>query len=730
MPEELAKAYNAAEVEGKIYKLWEESGYFNPDNLPGERTVPFSVAMPPPNATGTLHLGHALEYSLQDAVIRYHRMKGEKTLWVPGTDHAAIATNTKVEKILIKEEGKNRHDIGRQEFVNKVEDFVEASRGTMQKQIRQIGASADWSREAFTFDEKRNLAVRTAFKRMFDAGLIYRGYRVINWDPKGQTSVSDDEVVHKPDKGKFYTFKYSADFPIEISTTRPETKVGDTAVAVHPEDKRYAQYVGKEYDLNFAGAKLHIKVIADPEVDPEFGTGAVGVTPAHSLVDADMAQRHNLPMIQVIDEYARMTDQAGPLVAGKKTKEAREIVINWLKENGLLSKEEEIELNISLADRSGGTIEPLPKLQWFVAVNKEFVIPHSKIEGIKSGSKTTLKEIMRKTVANGQIKILPEREEKKYFNWIENLRDWNISRQLWYGHRIPVWFRNKDIYCDVEAPVGKGWEQDPDTLDTWFSSALWTFSTLGWPDEKAADLLEYHPTSFMNPGYEIIFFWVARMILMSGFILGDIPFKLVYLHGILRDVQGRKFSKSLDNGVDPLAVINQFGADSLRMSMIVGIGPGNDSNFDPNKVKAYKHFGNKLWNISRFVLINLPKSGDVLSADLTEIDQTILSDFKKMVGGITKQLDEYKFYLAAEDIYHYIWHTFADKTIEESKTRLNGDDQKAKASAQRMLLEILIASLKLLHPFMPFITEEIYGKIPPSVGGPDKKMLMVEAWPL
>lgn len=721
---ELPKNYNPQETEEKIYKLWEESGYFNPDNLPGERTKPFTVAIPPPNATGTLHLGHALEYSLQDAIIRFRRMKGESVLWVPGTDHAAIATNTKVEKLLIKNLGKNRHDIGRDAFVEKVEEFVAQSRGVMQKQIRQIGASVDWSREAFTFDEPRNLAVRTAFKKMYDAGLIYRGFRVINWDPKGQTSVSDDEVEHRTEKGILYTFKYSADFPISISTTRPETKVGDTAVAVHPDDSRYKEYVGKEYSVDFAGTKINLRIIADSAIDPEFGTGAVGVTPAHSLTDAEIAQRHSLPMIQVINEFARMTDTAGPLVAGQKTKEARETVVNWLKENGLLEKEDSTELNISVADRSGGIIEPLPKLQWFVDVNKKFTIPKSSINGILSGSETTLKEIMIKSVQGGQINIMPDRFEKIYFNWINNLRDWNISRQLWYGHRIPVWYKGDEIYCDVNPPEGPDWEQDPDTLDTWFSSSLWTFSILGWPDEKSADLIKFHPTQFMNPGYEIIFFWVARMILASGFLLGEPPFETVYLHGMLRDTKGRKFSKSLDNGVDPIDVINQFGADALRMSLLVGIGPGNDANFDTGKVKGYKHFANKIWNIARFVLLNISDDLDT-QTPLTAEDQKLLTDLDTQVKDWTQDMDNYRFYLATEKIYHYVWHTFADKIIEESKTKLASEDPTVKASAQKMLLEILTTSLKLLHPFMPFITEEIYSKLPI----PDKKLLLIESWP-
>ncbi|MBI2064151.1 MAG: valine--tRNA ligase, partial [Candidatus Yanofskybacteria bacterium] len=677
---ELPKAYNPKEVEDKIYQLWEESGFFNPDKLPGKRKEIFSVALPPPNATGTLHLGHALEYSIQDAIVRYHRMKGEKTLWVPGTDHAAIATNTKVEKILIKEEGKNRHDIGREAFVKKVEDFVAESRGTMQKQLRQMGASLDWDREAFTMDAERDLAVRTAFKRMYDAGLIYRGYRVINWDPKGQTSVSDDEVKHQPEKGTLYTFRYSKDFPIEIASTRPETKVGDTAVAVHPSDKRYQKYIGKEYDVEFAGTKLHIKIVADEAIDPEFGTGAVGVTPAHSITDSEIAQRHGLPMVQVINEYARMTDAAGSLVEGKKTKEARSVVTQWLKDNNLLSKEEATEINVSVADRSGGSIEPLPKLQWFVAVNKEFTITRSSITDIESDSKTTLKEIMEKSVENGQIEIIPDRFKKTYFHWINNLRDWNISRQLWYGHRIPVWYHEpkcvpkkghegdtvkcKELVVAYEKPICEFCDakfiQDPDTLDTWFSSALWTFSTLGWPDENSPDLKTYHPTTFMNPGYEILFFWVARMILMSGFLLGEIPFKTVYLHGILRDAQGRKFSKSLDNGIEPTDVINQYGTDALRMSVLVGIAPGNDGNFGFEKVKAYKHFANKLWNIARFVLMSVPDdASDIMEARLALEDKKILAELGTFVKDITEHMENYRLYLAAEEIYHYVWHTFA-----------------------------------------------------------------------
>lgn len=716
MKDELAKSYDQSK-ESDIYKLWELSGYFNPDNLKGE---PWTIIMPPPNATGTLHVGHAYEASVQDTIIRYQRMRGKKALWLPGTDHAAIATNTKVEKILMKEEDKNRHDIGREAFVKKVEEFVEKSRGTIQMQIKKIGATPDWSREAFTMDEKRNFAVRTAFKNMFDAGLIYRGIKVINWDPKGQTAISDDEIVHKPEKGQLFFFKYSADFPIEIATSRPETKVGDVAVAVNPNDTRYTQYVGKEYDVDFAETKLHIKIIADESIDPEYGTGAVGVTPAHSLVDFDLSQKHKLPVVQVINEYGKMMDNAGKLVAGKKTKEAREIIVQWLSTNGLMHKIDFIDQNISTAERSGGVIEPLPKLQWFVDVNKTFKLPHSEIEGIKSGDEVSLKQLMKQVVNNNQIKIMPDRFAKVYFHWIDNLRDWNISRQLWYGHRIPVWYKGEEIYCGIDAPSGKDWQQDEDTLDTWFSSALWTFSTLGWP-EKTEDLKMFHPTSFMAPGYEILFFWVARMILMSTFHLGQIPFKTVYLHGIVRDIQGKKFSKSLDNGIDPVEVVDQFGADALRMALIVGVAAGNDVKYDASKVKGYRNFANKIWNASRFVFQNTTDFETDSDIKLSADDQKILDEVTTLAKDTTRLMDEYDFAHAAENLYHFFWHRFADEIIEQSKKNLEDPDKRA--STQKMLMDLLEIQLKLLHPFTPFVTEAIWQQS-------HTKLLMIEPWPV
>jgi valyl-tRNA synthetase len=737
MNDELNKPYNPTEHEDLIYKKWEDSGFFNPDvciknGVTAKDADYFSIVLPPPNATGTLHMGHAFEDTIQDVMIRYQRMSGKKTLWVPGTDHAATATHAKVEKILQKEEGKNRHDIGKEEFVKRIEKFVEESRGTILKQLRKMGSSLDWSREAFTLDDKRNLVVKTIFKNMYDDGLIYRGYRVVNWDPKGQTTISDDEVEYEERKAIMYTFKYSDDFPIAISTTRPETKVGDTAVAVHPNDERYKKFVGQTFEVsNFAGEKLSIKIVADESVDPEFGTGALGVTPAHSQIDWEIAQRNNLPLKPVINEYARMSVES-PLLKDKKTTEAREIVAQWLRNQKLMIEEKEISQNISIADRSKGIVEPLPKLQWFVNVNKEFTYPFDTLSGIKKGQKVTLKKLMLSAVENKNIEMIPDRFEKVYTNWIGNLRDWCISRQIWYGHRIPVWYRStnthdesgSEVYCGIEEPKGEGWVQDEDTLDTWFSSGTWTFSTLGWP-ENTSDLKTYHPTTFMCPGYELIFFWVARMILMATYAVGQIPFKTVYFHGMVRDAKGRKFSKSLDNGIDPIDVSNQYGTDALRMALTVGIGPGNDSKFDFAKVKAYKNFANKIWNIARFVLNNTPNNPVQKPDIISEKDAEYIKEFDDLTKDITTDMENYRFYLAAEKLYHYVWHTFADKIIEESKEKLQSMDKNIVASTRYVLRYILETSLKLLHPFMPFITEKIWSLLPDS-----KNLLMVEKWPV
>ncbi len=720
MPEKFLRPYDSAATESRIYTEWEKSGLFNPDECVKQGVTkadapPYSIVLPPPNVTGRLHMGHALMLAIEDIFIRYKRMRGFRTLWVPGTDHAAIATQSVVEKKVKKEEDKSRHDLGREELLKRIETFAAESHDTIVGQLKAMGASLDWSREAFTLDETRSRAVRTVFKQMYDAGLIYRGHRIVNWDPKGQTTISDDEIVYEERPAKFYTFRYSKDFPIPIATTRPETKVGDVGVAVHPNDVRYKEFVGKEYDAIFCDVPIHIKVVADKEVDPAFGTGAVGLTPAHSHTDWDIADRHRLSQeVVVINEYAKMT-VAGRL-EGKKTSEAREAVIEWLKNEGLLEKEENIKQNIATAERTGGIVEPLPKLQWFINVNKE--IPHRG---------KTLKDLVTEAVRSGAIKIIPEYFEKTYFHWVENLRDWCISRQIWYGHRIPVWYKGEEIVVGVE-PKEAGWTQDEDTLDTWFSSGLWTFSTLGWP-ENTEDFKTFHPSDLLETGYDILPFWVMRMILMTEFALNTIPFKTVYLHGLVRDAQGRKMSKSLGNNMDPLDVAAKFGADAARMALVVGNTPGTDMRISEDKVRGYKHFANKLWNIARFVLDNTKESSPTLKGDdiFTE-DVTNLHwiEFARLSKEVTDDIDQYRVYLAAEKIYHYIWHTFADQILEESKVILAGTDEDAKRRVRYNLYSIFYGCLKLLHPFMPFITEEIWQSLPKK----DARLLMIAKWPL
>lgn len=714
MNEKFLKPYDPSESEDKIYKKWEESGYFNPDKmiedgLIDESAEKFSIVLPPPNVTGQLHMGHAAMLAIEDIMVRYQRMLGKKTLWIPGTDHAAIATQTKVEKLLEKE-GKRKHELGRENFLKEVDKFAKESHDTIVSQLKAMGSSLDWSREAFTLDEKRHKAVYTAFEKMYKDGLIYKGEKIVNWDPKAQTVVSDDEVEHEPRKAKFYTFKYDKNFPITISTTRPETKFGDTAVAVHPEDKRYKDFIGKEFEANFAGENLKIKIIADEEVDPEFGTGALGVTPAHSQIDFEMGQKNNLSVKKVINEFSKM-ETSSELVNGKKVLEARELTVNWLKENNLLEKEEDIDQNVSVSQRTGAIIEPLPKIQWFVDVNK-------KVKG------KSLKERMMGVISENKINIMPERYERVYLDWISKLHDWCISRQIWYGHRIPVWYKNDEIKVSETSP-GEDWIQDEDSLDTWFSSGLWTFSTLGWP-ENTKDLKTYHPTDILETGYDIIFFWVARMILMSTYILDEIPFKTVYMHGLIRDSQGRKMSKTLNNGIDPLEMINKYGADAVRMSFIVGVGPGNDMNMSEDKIRAYKKFTNKIWNATRFVIENTKDLEEDSLDNLTERDQNFVNEFDDFIKEVTKEMNEYKLYLASEKAYHFFWHTFADIIIEECKKSINEGTTEEKISAQKILKHLLIEQLKVLHPFIPYVTEEIWSLLPYNK---DTELLMVQNWP-
>jgi valyl-tRNA synthetase len=714
-PEKLLKPYNPQDTEQRLYKNWEESGLFNPDvciekGYTAKDAEPFSIVLPPPNVTGTLHTGHALMLVIEDIMTRYARMQGKRTLWLPGTDHAAIATQSKVEKILEKEEGKRKTDLGREEFLKRVEKFAQESHDTIVGQARRMGASLDWSREAFTLDEKRSFAVRTAFKTMFDEGLIYRGHRIVNWDPKGQTVISDDEIVYKEENTKFYYLKYG---PFTIGTARPETKFGDKYVVMHPDDTRYSQHNhGDKITVEWINGPIEATIIKDSMIDMEFGTGVMTITPWHSVADFELAEKHKLDKEQIIDKYGKLLPVAGEF-AGIKIKDAREKIIEKLQQKGLVEKVEDYTHNIATAERTDAVIEPQVMNQWFINVNKP----------IASHNGKTLKDLMLEPVKDGKIKIVPEQFERVYMHWITNLRDWCISRQIWYGHRIPVWYKGEEIFCGVEAPEGDGWTQDEDSLDTWFSSGLWTFSTLGWP-EITEDFKTYHPTAVLETGYDILPFWVARMILMSTYLLNDIPFKTVYFHGLVRDEKGRKMSKSLGNIVDPITLIDKHGTDALRMAMIVGVGPGNDSNLGEDKIKAYSKFANKLWNITRFVLENTQEIDRENLPAFDAEDQQTADELDALLKEITGEMNEYKFYLVAEKLYHYSWHTFADVIIERSKTKIT--ENRNSDSAQRILVEILPKLLRALHPFMPFVTEELWSLIPEGQKG---RMLMVETWP-
>ncbi len=742
---ELPKAYNPKEVEDGIYKMWEESGYFTPENLPGDRREPFVVALPPPNVTGVLHLGHALENSIMDIEVRFQRMLGKKALLIPGTDHAAVATQARVEKNLIQS-GKYKHpreELGREKLLEIIREFAEKSKSTILSQMKKMGTSYDWSRLVYTFDEPRSKAVHELFIRMYHDGLIYRGFRTVNWSVKGQSTCSDDELEYVERSTKLFTFTYTKEFPIAISTTRPETKLGDTAVAVHPEDARYQQYIGKTFTVDVGASKpLKIRVIADQEVDPSFGTGALGVTPAHSQIDHEMYAKRKgtaeeIGFVQVIGSDGMMTAEAGQGYAGLSVEEARAKFVDRLRSEGLLQNEEEITQNVGTSDRFGDVVEVIPMEQWFIAVNKE--IP---------GRGKTLKDLMREAVTTGhkgderqKITIMPERFRDSYLRWIDHLRDWCISRQIWWGHRIPVYYRkqenpkseirnpkqSEDIYVGIEKPEGDGWEQDPDTLDTWFSSGAWTFSSLGWP-EQTDDLKNYHPTTWMQMGYEILFFWMARMILMSTYALDQIPFKDVYIHGMLRDEQGRKFSKSLGNGIDPIEACDKFGTDALRLSLVIGIAPGNDSKFSEERVEHYKHFINKLWNITRLVMGSVEQldvQGEPIPATLA--DKRILSNLNTLIQTVTKALSGYQFSQAAEALYEFTWHEFADWYLEIAKVQMQ--NEKLKEGTQKIMAHCLVTLLKLWHPFIPFVTEHIYQFFATSYKLQATSLLMVAEWP-
>lgn len=736
---QIDKAYNHHN-EGKLYEQWEKQGYFRPElNMSKDTNYdrkkdgkPFVVVIPPPNVTGKLHVGHALGDTIEDIACRYHRLCGQPTLWLPGMDHAGIATQAVVEKMLRKK-GVKRHELGREKFVDEVWKWKEEYGGIIISQIRRLGASCDWSRERFTLDEGLNRSVNEAFKRLYDKGLIYRGEYIVNWCPKCQTAIADDEVEHIEQSAKLYFFRYDKDFPITIATTRPETKLGDTGVAVNPKDPRYIKYIGKTYTVDIDGVKREIKVFADRSIDMKFGTGAVGVTPAHSAADWRMAEENNLSIIKIIDEFGRMTDKTGKY-QGLKTKQASEQLLAYLQKNNLLEKIEQIDNNLSVCYRCQSAIEPLPSKQWFVKM-------------------APLAKRAKEAVKNGQIKIMPKRFEKVYFHWLDNIRDWCISRQLWWGHRIPVWYRKPEtlttsekqhsqdnIYVGTTPPADiDNWQQDTDVLDTWFSSSLWPFSTFGWPD-KTQDLSYFYPTTVLETAYDILFFWVARMIMMGLELTDQPPFETVYLHGIVRDEQHRKMSKSLGNVLEPVELIDKYGADALRMGLVVGSSPGQDLAVSDNKIKAYRNFSNKIWNASRFVMLRISAGDlqtgtmgaesitdlDIDSNHLSASDKDILSQHDTMIAEVTNKLDELKFSQAGEIIYEYFWHTFCDKYIESAKIQL--EDDKTKENTKKILIKILSESLIVLHPFTPFVTEAvwqnlvaIYPKLPSSI--------MLASWP-
>ena len=728
IPEIFLKPYNPADHEDNLYKMWEDSGYFNPDTCIADGVTEadaetFSIVLPPPNVTGTLHMGHAAMLAVEDILVRYNRMCGKRTLWIPGTDSAALATQNKVEGIIYKEEKKRRDDIGREELLKRIDAFAEESKDTIIGQTKKMGSSMDWSRYAFTLDEPRYVAVMEAFIRMYNDGLIYRGARSVNWDPAMQTTVSDDEVDYVEQASPFYYFKYG---PFTIGTVRPETKFGDKYVVMHPDDERYKEYThGQEIEVEWINGPVTATIIKDEAVDPEMGSGAMTITPWHSEVDLEIAERHGLDKEQIIDERGILLPIAGEF-AGLHIKKARAAIIDKMQAKGLVEKvDEKYTHKIATNSRGGGVIEPQIKEQWFVNVNKEFVLEKSEIPGVASGDTVTLKKLMIAAVEHNGISILPERFNRIYYNWINNLHDWCISRQIWYGHRVPAWFKDGEVRVQVSSP-GDGWEQDPDTLDTWFSSGLWTMSTLGWP-EKTADFETYHPTSVLETGHDILFFWVARMILMTTYLTGTVPFKHVYLHGLVKDEKGKKMSKSVGNIIDPLDMIEKYGADSTRLSLVIGAAPGNDMPLSEDKIRAYKKFANKIWNISRFVLTNIADLDQTANPVLSSRDTEILTGLKQAVDEVTADIHKYNLYLAGEKAYHYIWHELADNVLEESKDILNGTDTAARHARQVVLAECLTTALKLLHPFMPFVTEAIWQELPTHLK--DKEILMVSKWP-
>ena len=711
MNRELAKTYDPGEVEDRIYRFWMEKGYFHAKRDP--RKKPYTIVIPPPNITGQLHMGHALDETLQDILIRWRRMQGYSALWVPGTDHASIATEAKIVEQMRKE-GLTKEDIGREAFLKRAWEWKKKYGGRIVEQLKKLGSSCDWERERFTLDEGCSKAVREVFVRLYEKGLIYRGKRIINWCPHCRTSISDAEVEFAERDGFFWHIRYpfkDGGGSLEIATTRPETMLGDTAVAVHPDDERYRKLVGKTLILPLVGRE--IPVIADSYVKRDFGTGAVKITPAHDPNDFEIGLRHHLAVINIMDDGGNINENGGKY-AGLSGMEARKRIVRDLKEQGFLVRTEPIKHNVGACYRCGTIVEPRVSRQWFVKMKP-------------------LAEPAIRVVQEGKIRFVPDRFSKIYYHWMENIRDWCISRQLWWGHRIPAWYCQDcgETIVAREAPHvcpkcgGTRLKQDPDTLDTWFSSALWPFSTLGWPD-RTPDFKYFYPTDTLVTGYDIIFFWVARMIFSAVEQTGEAPFHTVLIHGLVRDEQGRKMSKSLGNGIDPLKIIGEYGADALRFMLATGNSPGNDMRFSKEKVQASRNFANKIWNAARFIRMNMEghEVPDTLPETLTRADRWILDSFNRLVKEVTENLEHFELGIAVQKLYDFLWDEFCDWYIEISKIRLNYGDEEAAQNARRVLAWVMSSTMRLLHPFMPFITEEIWQALPH-----EGESIMVARWP-
>ncbi len=710
MSKELAKAYEPKEVEDRIYDFWMKGKYFHAEVDPKKK--PYTIVIPPPNITGQLHLGHAMDETLQDTLIRWRRMQGYSALWLPGTDHASIATEAKIVEAMRKE-GITKEEIGREKFLERAWAWKDQYGGRIVEQLKKLGSSCDWDRLRFTMDEGCNKAVNHVFKKLYDKGLIYRGERIINWCPHCKTSISDAEVVFEEKEGSFWHLRYplsDGSGYIELATTRPETMLGDTAVAVHPDDERYKALVGKTVILPLVNKE--IPIIADSYVEQDFGTGVVKITPAHDPNDFEVGLRHNLPVINVMDDGGVINENGGKY-AGMPALEARKQIVKDLDEAGFLIKIEPIKHNVGTCYRCGTVVEPRVSTQWFVRMEP---LAKPAIDAVK----------------DGDIRFIPERMDKVYYNWMENIKDWCISRQLWWGHQIPAWYCEcgETIVSETVPTVcpkcgGTHLTRDPDTLDTWFSSALWPFSTLGWPD-NTEELKYFYPTNTLVTGYDIIFFWVARMIFSGLEHMGEVPFNTVFFHGLIRDAQGRKMSKSLGNGVDPLDVISVYGADALRFTLVTGNSPGNDLRFSEEKVSASRNFANKIWNAARFILMNI-EGKDIdcaLPKKLYTSDKWILNRFNNVTAAVTENLEKFELGMAVSKLYDFIWDDFCDWYIELAKIRMNGADEESADSARRVLVWTMSNTLKLLHPFMPYITEEIWQTLPH-----DGEALIVAKWP-